>query len=68
MILFRFCDTRLKRFTGGFGAMRIDATETNLTCRFINTSKSVIDTHILFKPSAVGEANRLGISVEVVDW
>jgi hypothetical protein len=58
----------LKRFTGGFGAMRIDATESNLTCRFINTSKSVIDTHVLFKPSAATDASRLGVSFEVVDW
>ena len=56
----------VKRFTGGFGAMRIDATETNLTFRFITTAKHVADTHVLFKRSAAAGATRLGVSFEVV--
>jgi len=57
----------LKRYTGAFGAMRIDATETNLAFRFITAAKSTVDTHILFKASAASDASRLGVSFEVVD-
>jgi len=57
----------IKRFTGAFGAMRIDATETNLTFRFITASKQLVDTHVIFKPSAAAGAARLGVSFEVVE-
>jgi tartrate-resistant acid phosphatase type 5 len=57
----------LKRFTGTFGAMRIDATETNLTFRFITSSGNVVDTHVLFKPSAARGAAKLGVSFEVIE-
>jgi len=57
----------VKQFTGDFGAMRIDATETNLTFRFITTNKHVVDTHVLFKRSAARNAAKLGVSFEVFD-
>ena len=57
----------LKRFTGAFGAMRIDATETNLTFRFFTATKYLVDTHVLLKPSAAAGAARLGVSFEVVE-
>ena len=57
----------LKRFTGAFGAMRIDATETNLTFRFITSTKHLVDTHVIFKRSALAGAARLGVSFEVVN-
>ena len=57
----------MKRFTGGFGGMRIDATETNVTFRFITSSGHLVDTHVLFKPSAATDANKLGVSFEVVE-
>jgi len=56
----------VKRFTGGFGALRMDATETNLTFRFITSNNRVIDTHVLFKPTAAIGAGKLGVSWEVV--
>lgn len=58
----------IKRFTGAFGAMRIDATETNLTFRFITSAGQPIDTHVLFKPSAAAGATRLGseVSFEII--
>ena len=56
----------LRRFTGQFGAMRIDGTETNLTFRFITAGGEVVDTHVLFKPSGAAGAERLGVSFEVV--
>jgi hypothetical protein len=56
----------VKRFTGGFGAMRIDATETNMTFRFITSTGHPADTHVLFKPAAAIRAARLGVSFEVV--
>jgi hypothetical protein len=57
----------IKRVTDEFGAMRIDATETNLTFRFITVTKHVADTHVLFKPSAASIAPRLGVSFEVIN-
>ncbi len=56
----------VRRFTGAFGAVRIDATETNMTFRFITWTKYLADTHVMFKPSAAARANRLGVSYEVV--
>ena len=56
----------VKRFSGEFGAMRIDATETNLTFRFLTSKGRVVDTHVLFKPSAAVGAARLGVSFEVL--
>ena len=56
----------VKRFTGGFGALRMDATETNLTLRFITSNNRVMDTHVLFKPSAAIGASKLSVSWEVV--
>ena len=60
----------VKRYTpatsSGFGAMRIDATETNMTFRFITASKQLVDTHVLFKRSAASAALRVGVSFEVV--
>ena len=57
----------LKRFTGSFGAMRIDATETNLTFRFITGAQHLVDTHVIFKRSAALRAARLGVSFEVLN-
>jgi len=57
----------IARYTGGFGAMRIDATETNMTFRFITSGGHPVDTHVLFKPSAVPRGTRLGVSFEVID-
>ena len=57
----------IRRFTGEFGAMRIDATETNLTFRFITVSRHVVDTPVLFKRSAAIDVSRLGISFEAVE-
>ena len=39
-----------KFFTGDFAAMRMDATETNLTFRFITWRGRVMDTHVLVGP------------------
>ena len=36
-----------KFHTADFGAMRLDATETNLVFRFINWKGKLLDTHIL---------------------
>jgi len=57
----------VKGFTRGFGAMRIDATETNMTFRFITSSGHLVDTHVMLKPSAAFQGGRLGASYEVVD-
>jgi hypothetical protein len=57
----------VKRFTGDFGAMRIDATETNLTFRFITWRQHVADTHVLCKPGASAVAERAGVSFEMVE-
>jgi hypothetical protein len=46
--------------------MRIDATETNMTFRFITSKGQAVDTYVLFKPSAARGAARLGIPFEIV--
>lgn len=57
----------VKRFTGDFGAMRLDATETNLTCRFITWRQQVADTHLLCKPGASAVARRSRVSYEIAN-
>ena len=39
------------RYNGDFGAMRLEATETNLVFHFINRRDVVIDTHVLGEPA-----------------
>jgi hypothetical protein len=57
----------VKRFSGGFGALRMDATETNLTCRFLTSNNHLVDTHVLFKRSAAVAASKLAVSWELVE-
>lgn len=56
----------IKRFTGDYGALRLDATPTNLTFRFITVRGRVVDTHVLVKPGAAAAMARSGVSFEVV--
>lgn len=56
----------VKRFTGDFGALRLDATETNLTFRFITVRQQVVDTHLLLKPAAAPRVAPLNVSYEVI--
>ena len=55
----------VKRFTGDFGAMRLDATETNMTFRFITWRNEVADLHVICKPSAAPTFERARVSFEV---
>jgi len=55
----------VKRFTGDFGAMRLDATETNMTFRFITWRNEIADLHVICQPSAATTFRRAGISSEV---
>ena len=57
----------VKRFTGDFGAMRLDATETNMTFRFITWRKEIADLHVIFKPGADANFRLAGISCEVAE-
>lgn len=40
------------RYNGDFGAMRLEATSTNLVCHFINRSDSIIDSYVFGEPMA----------------
>lgn len=55
----------VRRFTGDFGALRLDATETNLTFRFITWRQEIADMHVICKPSAAETFRRARLSVEV---
>jgi hypothetical protein len=44
----------ITNYIADHGALRLDATETNLTFRFMNRAGTVIDTHVLRKPLPPG--------------
>ncbi len=60
------------RYNGDFGAMRLEATATNLTCHFISRTDALIDTHVFGEATAtptllaspVDQSTRAGRTVQ----